>query len=228
MKKYCCGLFVAVVSCLSVSCGDDDYHYPSVKQDFMTAFSGADGRLESVLTDEGETFQILEDASGLRTNADASVRIVANYETPVAGDGRVSGVKLYALLQTISPLPLTAGEFEGGVKTEPSEIRSIWLGYDYLNIVLEVKQQGKHLFHFVEDGVSIDEDSERAKVRLTLYHDVSSDVQDYGKRAYLSVPLKQYMTEGVQGVDVYFSIYTYSDSFKTYVPDETGLHVEGN
>lgn len=28
-----------------------------------------------------------------------------------------------------------------------------------------------------------------AKVRLTLYHDVSSDVQDYGKRAYLSVPL---------------------------------------
>ena len=129
MKKYCCGLFVAVVSCLSVSCGDDDYHYPSVKQDFMTAFSGADGRLESVLTDEGETFQILEDASGLRTNADASVRIVANYETSVAGDGRVSGVKLYALLQTISPLPLTAGEFEGGVKTEPSEIRSIWLGY---------------------------------------------------------------------------------------------------
>lgn len=35
------------------------------------------------------------------------------------------------------------------------------------------------------------------------------------------------MTEGVQGVDVYFSIYTYSDSFKTYVLDETGLHVEG-
>ena len=67
MKKYCCGLFVAVVSCLSVSCGDDDYHYPSVKQDFMTAFSGADGRLESVLTDEGETFQILERQACVRT-----------------------------------------------------------------------------------------------------------------------------------------------------------------
>ncbi len=164
--------------------------------------------------------------SGLRTNTDASVRIVANYETSVAGDGRVSGVKLYALLQTISPLPLTAGEFEGGVKTEPSEIRSIWLEYDYQNVVLEVKQQGKHLFHFVEDGVSIDEDSGRQSA-VDFISRWSSDVQDYGKRAYLSVPLKQYMTEGV-GVDVYFSIYTYSDSFKTYVLDETGASCRGD
>ena len=51
-------------------------------------------------------------------------------------------------------------------------------------------------------------------------------MQDYGKRAYLSVPLKQYMTEGVRGVDVRFRIYTYSGCFKTYVLDEAGLRVE--
>lgn len=226
MKKYCCGLFVIVVSCLLASCGDDDYRYPSVKQEFLTAFSGADGRLESVLTDNGETLQVVEDASGLHVNADTAVRIVANYETLVT-DNKVTGAKLYALLQTVSPVPLAADEFEGGVRTEPSEIQSIWLGYDYLNIVLQVKQQGKHLFHFVEDGFSVDKDSGRAVVRLTLYHDISSAVQDYSKRAYLSVPLKQYMAGGVRGVDVYFSIYTYSGHFKTYVLDETGgLHVE--
>lgn len=225
MKKYCCGLLVVVLLCLFVSCGDDDYHYPSVKQDFLTAFSGSDGRLESVLTDEGETFQIVEDASGLRVNADTVIRIVANYETLVT-DNDVIGGKLYALLQAVSPIPLAAAEFEGGVKTEPSEIQSIWLGYGYLNIVLKVKQQGKHLFHFVEDEVAVDRDSGRVTVQLTLYHDISSIVQDYSKRAYLSVPLKQYMTDGIKDMSVYFRIYTYSDRFKTYILDETGLHVE--
>lgn len=225
MKKYCCGLLVVVLLCLFVSCGDDDYHYPSVKQDFLTAFSGSDGRLESVLTDEGETFQIVEDASGLRVNADTAIRIVANYETLVT-DNDVIGGKLYALLQTVSPVPLAATEFEGGVKTEPSEIQSIWLGYGYLNIVLKVKQQGKHLFHFVEDEVAVDRDNGRVTVQLTLYHDISSIVQDYSKRAYLSVPLKQYMTDGIKDMSVYFRIYTYSDRFKTYILDETGLHVE--
>ena len=105
-------------------------------------------------------------------------------------------------------------------------MQSIWLGHDYLNIILKVKQQGKHLFHFVEDEVSVDEASGRAKVRLTLFHDVTSATQDYSKRAYLSVPLRQYMIDGVQGVDVFFSVCTYSGRLKTYILDETGLHVE--
>ena len=77
-----------------------------MKQDFLTAFSGTDGRLESVLTDEGERLQIVEGASGLRVSADTAVRIVANYETLAIGDGDVAGAKLYALLQTVSPVPL--------------------------------------------------------------------------------------------------------------------------
>ena len=120
MKKHCCSLLVVLLSCLLASCGDDDYRYPSVKQDFLTAFSGMDGRLESVLADEGERLRIVEGASGLRVSADTAVRIVANYETLAIGDGDVAGAKLYALLQTVSPVPLAAAEFEEGVKTEPS------------------------------------------------------------------------------------------------------------
>ena len=87
MKKHCCSLLVVLLSCLLASCGDDDYRYPSVKQDFLTAFSGTDGRLESVLTDEGERLRIVEGASGLRVSADTAVRIVANYETLAIGGG---------------------------------------------------------------------------------------------------------------------------------------------
>ncbi len=123
MKKYCCGLLAVVWSWLLVSCGDDDYYYPSVKQDFLTAFYGADGQLEAVQTDDGEKLRVVEDMSGSRADADASVRIIANYET-VLSDNEVAGVKLYALSQTISPVPLPADKFEEGIKTEPRRCRA--------------------------------------------------------------------------------------------------------
>ena len=56
--------FLPVLVFMLVSCGDDDdYHYPSVKLDFLTAQAGADGSLQSVLTDEGETRAIVEGGS---------------------------------------------------------------------------------------------------------------------------------------------------------------------
>lgn len=47
-----------ILLCVLVSCGDDDdYHYPPVKLEFLTAQADANGSLKSVLTDEGKTMQ---------------------------------------------------------------------------------------------------------------------------------------------------------------------------
>ena len=212
--KYYWLLFALLISLLT-SCGDDDYHYPSVKLEFLTAFSGADGSLQSILTDEGEQYPILEDASNLTIDANASIRIVSNYELKKAADG-TSGVRLYAVLSTISPFPLPADKFEGGVKTDPVELQSAWLGLDYLNLLLGIKaQDGKHLLHFVEDEV-VKDDAGQVSVHLTLYHDASNDVLAYTKRAYVSIPLRQYAVEGVARVLVTLSINTYSGDTKTY------------
>lgn len=213
--KYCWLLFTLLVSLLT-SCGDDDYHYPSVKLEFLTAFSGADGSLQSVLTDEGEQYPVLENASKLTIDPNSFVRIVSNYEPVKAADG-VAGVKLYAALGTISPFPLPADKFEDGVKTDPVELQSIWMGIDYLNLLLGIKaQDGKHLLHFIEDEVVKDKSTGLVTVRLTLYHDAANDVLAYTKRAYVSVPLWQYAEEGVKKVAVTMDINTYSGETKTF------------
>lgn len=213
--KYCWLLFTLLVSLLS-SCGDDDYHYPSVKLEFLTAFSGADGSLQSVLTDEGEQYPVLENASKLTIDPNSFVRIVSNYEPVKAADG-VAGVKLYAALGTISPFPLPADKFEDGVKTDPVELQSIWMGIDYLNLLLGIKaQDGKHLLHFIEDEVVKDKSTGLVTVHLTLYHDAANDVLAYTKRAYVSVPLWQYAEEGVKKVAVTMDINTYSGETKTF------------
>ena len=55
-----------------------------------------------------------------------------------------------------------------------------------------------------------------SEVYLTLYHDAKEEVVSYTRRAYASVPLRQYAAEGIQKVMVHFSVHTYSGDIKTY------------
>ena len=169
-----------------------------------------------MLTDEGETLAIVEDASKTRIDANASARIVSNYGKAEAADG-TSGVKLYAVLSAISPVPQSADKFKDGIKRDPADILSIWMGIDYLNIMLEIKSQnGKHSFHFIEDEVTTDKEAGTRTVRLSLYHDDGGDVQAYTKRAYLSIPLRQYAEEGIEKVITNFTLNRYCGRDTTY------------
>lgn len=215
MKSKPYFLLFPLLACLFVACGDD-YHYPSVKLEYLTAYSDAGGSSKYLLTDEGVKYAVLENADRLQMEADTFTRIVSNYELVEAADG-TTGVRLYAVLNAISPLPLPAAKFEDGVKTDPVELQSIWLGRDYLNILLGIKaQDGRHLLHFIEDKVEKDDATGRVNVELTLYHDASNDVLAYTKRAYVSVPLWNYAAEGVSKVTVTLAINTYADGIKKY------------
>lgn len=216
MNKKCKWGCVIILSCLLMSCsGDDDYHYPSVQLEFLTAYSNAEGKLQSVLTDEGKLLSVVEDLTNSSVKADTAVRIVSYYEK-VTDDTGAEGGKLYAVSQAISSVPLPTETFTEGVKTKASEVMSSWLGYNYLNVVLTLKQQGQHTLGFVEEEFSIDSSNGCATARVMLYHDATSDVEDYTKRAYLSIPLKQYLTEEVKRLFVYFSLYTDSETVETY------------
>lgn len=215
MNRRCYGWILPLLLCLMSACDDDKYHYPSVKLEFMTAFAGADGSLRSVLTDEGENLSVVEDRTNTRIDANASARIISNYALERAADGG-PGARLYALSQVISGLPRTADKFEEGVKTDPLDVLSIWMGLDYLNMTLEVKEGGKHTLDFVEDEVTADAATGCCDVCLTLYHEVEEKVASYTRRVYASLPLRQYAAEGVRNVTVHLSVHTYSGNVKTY------------
>lgn len=213
---YLFRLLPVLLCVLAASCGDDDdYHYPSVKLEFLTAQADGNGRIISVLTDQGETLAVVENASDTRLEANASARIIANYGPATTANG-ASGVKLYASLNTISPVPKPESEFKDGVKRDPADVTSIWMGLDYLNIILDIKaQNGKHSFHFVEEESGTDAVTGHRFVHLMLYHS-TDDTQAYSRRAYLSVPLRQYVEAGMEKLDVRFSLMTYSGKEKSY------------
>lgn len=210
-------LLPLLLVCLSLAaCDDDEYHYPPVKLEFLTAQADANGSLKSVLTDEGRTYAVVEDATNSSAEANSTVRIVSNYGMETAADGKV-GVKLYAVLRATSPLPKPAAEFKEGIKQAPVDVLSIWMGIDYLNMMFNIRAQNeRHAFHFIEDDVTTDESAGTRDVHLSLYHDDGGDVQAYTKRAYLSVPLRQYAGEGISKVTVHFSHNSYAGKKVNY------------
>ena len=209
-------LLLPVLLLLGTACGGDDYHYPDIVMEYLTAHSGADGRLETVLADDGTLYDVLNAVSAPNATPDTTLRIVANYTRETGSEGRM-GALLYAAQTAISPVPLPAVRFEDGVKADPASVLSIWMGLDYLNLVLEIKTaDGGHAFHFVEDEVSWDATAARREVALSLYHDAADDPQYYTRRVYLSVPLRQYAADGARTVSLRFSLRNYDNEVETY------------
>ena len=199
MKK-CLFLLMLV---LLAACGEDEYHYPSVKLEYLTGYSDSNAALQSIRTDEGEQLPVWRDGTGLSLTPDSLIRMVTNYEVTK------EGATLYAAVAAVAPVPLAEDKFTDGVKTDAADVLSIWMGWDYLNIVLNIKRQdGTHLFHFIEDNV--EEGAGRTDVYLRLYHDAGGDVPAYTSRAYLSVPLRQYARPDGGPTNIHFSLQTYA------------------
>lgn len=200
--------FALLLLCLLTACSEDEYHYPSVQLEFLTAATGSDGSIRQVTTDAGDTWPVLTDRSALRTTPDSLLRVVSNYLLTTDASGR-QGAELYAVSKAVAPFPKPAAEFKQGIKTDGVELISSWMGHGYFNLVLSIKQQSKtHRLHFVEQEVTSDLATGRCHLSLLLYHDADQDVEAYSKRAYLSVPLAPYLTPGITQVEVSL---TYTD-----------------
>ena len=161
---------------LMTACGDDDdYYYPSVKLEFVTVKAGADGLIQSLLPDKGELLTVAKDRTGSTISPNSARRVISNYEVNPEDATAV----IYSLQSVVAPEPKGADDpaFEGGLKYDPVDVTSIWLGRDYLNMILNVKiniNSGKqHVFGMIEE--SVESEGDETVVTLSLFHDANGD-----------------------------------------------------
>ena len=193
---------------LMTACGDDDYYYPSVKLEFVTVEAGEDGRIQTLIPDKGEALPVAEDRTGSTISPNTSRRVMSNYEV-LSGENTAT---IYSLQSLITPVPKPEDDpvYKDGIKLDPVEMVSIWLGRDYLNMILNLKVNGgkQHVFGIVED---LSEFETNGTVNMLLYHDANGDEEYYNRRAYLSVPLDKYADAENPGqkITIKFKYYTY-------------------
>lgn len=195
---------------LVTACDDDDYYYPSVKLEFVTVQSGEDGSVQTLIPDKGEPLPVSKDLTGSSITPNSSKRVLTNYEQ-VLSDGKKTA-KIYALQSPITPEPHSKDEapYNDKIVTDPVNMTSIWMGREYLNLILSVKARGnaQQVFGMIEEEVVKKNDTEK-EVTLLLYHDVNGDEELYKRRAYISVPLAKYVETGITKITVRFKYYTY-------------------
>ena len=194
---------------LVVACGDDEYYYPSVKLEFVTVKSGSDGKLQTLLPDNGDEMLVSKDRTNSTISPNNSKRVLANYE--VLSHNGVASATIYSLQSLITMTPKFKGEEGYGelTKTDPVDVVSIWMGRDYLNIILSLNAKGgvQHVFDLLGEVQEESENGEKVVV-LSLYHDAQGDAQYYNRRAYISVPLTKLVGEPDQIVRIKFKYYT--------------------
>lgn len=198
---------------LAVACGEDEYNYPPVKLEFVTIEAGEDGRLQTLVPDQGEALPVSKDRTNSTLTPNTGRRVLSNYEV-IPSQGGASTAEIYSLqaLFLLEPRLKDDTAFEGGIKTDPVDVISIWMGRDYLNIILNVKLKDskKHVFAMVEESVW-GFGGEKV-VTLSLFHDAKGDEEYYNRRAYISVPLTKYVDEGSdQPVRFLFKYHTYNE-----------------
>lgn len=180
---------------LMAACEEDEYYYPPVKFEFVTVVAGEDGRIQTLIPDKGEPLPVSEDLTGSAISPNESRRVLSNYET--LSEGANATARIYSLQGLVAPEPKPKDDevYKDGIETDPVEMVSIWMGRNYLNMILNLKiAQGKgHVFGIVEDISELA--SKGVVVTLLLYHDANADEGFFDRRAYVSVPLSKYANE---------------------------------
>ncbi len=224
--KYYVAFLLGVAVGLLEGCSNDTYEYPSVKLELITIEAGSTGSIQTFVTDDGERLTVAEDRSQTVITPNSRMRVLSNYQPLYSSSGTLTGEGvIYAVGSVVSADPIPVSEIEGDLKTDPVTLQSIWMGTDYLNMVVLVKaQSGTHYFRFIEDEVVTVDEEAVTYVCLSLYHDASNDMEAYTQKAYLSIPLRQYasVAEG-QEIQICFRLHTYDGEecrWFEYVPSD--------
>lgn len=130
LSTFFCLLFLG-------ACKKDEYVYPNVISTFIDVTTDTSGTLQDLITDKGETLQILnrEGLDGL--TPDSTYRTVSIYEPKETDTQGNATALLYSCQLIIAVKPVTANKLPDGIaKTDPLDIQSVWKSGNYLNLIL--------------------------------------------------------------------------------------------
>ena len=198
---------------IAAACDDNEgYRYPSVKLELVTIVADGNGTIATLVPDEGDPLPVASDRTGTNIEADSERRVLSNYEV-VEADGQPMA-DIYSLQAVITPAPQSPqdAKFDPAQMQDPVEVTSIWMGRNYLNMLLNVKVKGgtSHMFAVLKEELPATADSRRT-VRLTLFHNANGDQELYNRNAYVSIPLQSVADDDGSPVRIEFCYYTRND-----------------
>ena len=220
MKKLL--LFLAVIICslltvLNISCTQEAYEsgdgkYSYMRADFVDAHTNAEGKLFSVMTDEGDSLLLtVPTERNWAAKADTTFRSLLYYNKVE------SKAELISISSVPAPFIRELSDLEEGMKTDPVKFVSSWTSPNrrYLNLELVLmtgtasEEVPLQKIGCVCDSVSTDADGSH-HVWLNFYHDQNGVPEYYSSKVYMSIMTSRLPVQMKEGDQVSILINTYT------------------
>jgi hypothetical protein len=207
---------IPLTSYLLISCTQDTYdkgegQYSYMRGDFVEAQVGADKKIVSLTTDDGETYPLAEPyAAKWITRSDTIYRCMLYYNKVRDGKGQYVAEPI-SVGEVPCPVIVPFAEMEKPMKMDPVKFESAWMSKSgrYLNLSFSVMtgtKEGDEVIQslcIVQDTIMTNPDNTRT-CHLRLYHDQAGVPEYYSAQAYASI-----ITSGIPADSVNITINTY-------------------
>ena len=192
------GSFIALLL-LNACDKNDNYIYPSVILDFLTATTNSKGAADTITTDKNLTYKINADYSHQTLTANATQRVVAYYAVDKQASTDSTGLaRIYSMEKIISSAP-RVGNYVWS--KDPVTIQSVWLSGHWINLTLGIMMKnGKHLMAFIQGDNEII--NGQRVINVEVSHDKNGDIEAFTDIVYMSIPLSAYETEYPNGFTI--------------------------
>lgn len=208
---------VCLLSVLSISCTQESYEsgtgkYSLMRAEFVDAHTNGEGKIFSVMTDEGDSLLLTDPAErAWAAKADTTFRCLLYYNKV----GNTA--ELISITSVPAPLIREPADLKEGMKSDPVKFVSSWTSTNrrYLNLELVLmtgttdEEVALQKIGCVCDSVSTEADGSR-HVWLSLYHDQGGVPEYYSASVYMSIMTSRLPIAVREGDQVSIVIPTYS------------------
>ena len=176
-----------IITLFTLSCNNSrSYRYPAVSLELVSAVVTAEGIVDSIYTDKGDSYKVVEYRPAPLQLKDTTIRAIIYLDFTAEGD---------AILFTISPVPvykpIDKDLHPVDSPNDPVGYKRVWVSGGFLNMELQVKADklAIHEFVFTEQ---VELETSPATVSLKLYHTKKTDIPIFTQNYILSIPLHTY------------------------------------
>ena len=200
-----CSLLITHLSCAQDTYDKGDGQYSYLRGDFAEAVVGADKKIVSLITDEGESLPLSQPCTAKWiTTSDTIYRCMLYYNKVRDSKGQYVAEPI-SVGEVPCPVIVPLAELDTEMKTDPVSFESAWMSKTgkYINLSFALKtgktedDEAIHTLRVVQDTIMVHPDGIKTSY-LRLFHDQGGVPDYYSTQVYASINTSEILADSVR------------------------------
>ena len=187
-------LLITHLSCTQDTYDKGDGQYSYLRGDFAEAVVGADKKIVSLITDEGESLPLSQPSTAKWITTSDTIYRCMLYYNKVRDDKGQYVAEPISVGEVPCPVIVPLAELDTEMKTDPVSFESAWMSKTgkYINLSFALKtgttedDEAIHSLRVVQDTIKMNPDGTSTSY-LRLYHDQGGVPDYYSTQVYASI-----------------------------------------